>query len=63
VPEDYSAKPTRVEIVIETDDPNPDLLFILVAARAVKLVEQLRSHGVSAEIVKIDVDGRRHYSW
>ena len=56
-------EPTRVEIVIDTDDPNPDLLFIWVAARAVKMVEELRSKGVAAELVTIDVDGRRHYSW
>ncbi len=52
---------TRVEIVIETDDPNSDLLFIWVAARAVKMIEHLRSTGVSAEIVKIEIDGHRHY--
>ena len=56
-------QPTRVEIVIETDDPNPDLLFIFVAARAIKLIEHLRSTGVSAEIVKIEIDGHRHYAW
>ncbi len=54
-------QPTRVEIVIETDDPNSDLLFIWVAARAVKMIEHLRSTGVSAEIVKIEIDGHRHY--
>jgi hypothetical protein len=54
---------TRVEIVIETNDPNPDLLFIWVAARAVKMIEHLRSTGVSAEIVKIEIDGHRHYVW
>ncbi len=52
---------TRVEIVIETDDPNSDLLFIIVAARAVKMIEHLRSTGMSAEIVKIEIDGHRHY--
>ena len=56
-------QPTRIEIVIETDDPNPDLLFIFVAARAIKMIEHLRSTGVSAEIVKIEIDGRRHYVW
>ena len=56
-------QPTRVEIVIETDDPNPDLLFIFVAARAIKLIEHLRSSGVSAEIVKNEIDGHRHYVW
>jgi hypothetical protein len=60
---DGSREPTRVEIVIDTDDPNPDLLFIWVVARAVKMVEQLRSNGISAELVRIDVDGRRHYTW
>ena len=54
---------TRVEIVIETNDPNSDLLFIWVAARAVKMIEHLRSTGVSAEIVKIEIDGHRHYVW
>jgi hypothetical protein len=54
---------TRVEIVIDTDGPNPDLLFIFVAARAIKMIEQLRSTGVSAEIVKIEIDGHRHYTW
>ena len=39
-------QPTRIEIVIETDDPNPDLLFIFVAARAIKMIEHLRSSGV-----------------
>ncbi len=56
-------QPTRVEIVIETDDPNSDLLFIIVAARAVKMIEHLRSTGMSAEIVKIEIDGHRHYVW
>jgi len=50
---------TRVEIVIKTDDPNPDLLFVWVAARAIKMIEHLRSSGVSAEIVKIEIDGHR----
>jgi len=57
------SQPTRVEIVIETDDPNPDLLFIWAAARAIKMIEHLRSSGVSAEIVKIEIDGHRHYVW
>jgi hypothetical protein len=61
MPEDPQS--TRVEIVIETNDPNPDLLFIWVAARAVKMIEHLRSTGVSAEIVKIEIDGHRHYVW
>ena len=56
-------QPTRVEIVIETDDPNPDLLFIWAAARAVKMIEHLRSTGVSAEIVRIEIDGHRHDVW
>ncbi len=58
-----ASQPTRIEIVIETDDPNSDLLFIFVAARAVKMIEHLRSTGVSAEIVKIELDGHRHYVW
>jgi hypothetical protein len=58
-----ASEPTRIEIVIETDDPNSDLLLIFVAARAVKMIEHLRSSGVSAEIVKIEIDGHRHYVW
>jgi hypothetical protein len=58
-----ASEPTRIEIVIDTDDPNSDLLLIFVAARAIKMIEQLRSTGVSAEIVKIEIDGHRHYTW
>ena len=60
---DRPREPTRVEIVIDTDDANHDLLFIWVADRAVKLVKQLNSTGISAELVSIDVDGQHHYVW
>jgi hypothetical protein len=58
-----ASQPTRIEIVIETDGPNSDLLFIWAAARAIKMIEYLRSSGLSAEIVKIEIDGHRHYTW
>jgi hypothetical protein len=53
----------RVEIVLDVDDPNPDILFIWTAARAIKLVEQLRHDGLRADLISIDVDGVHHYSW
>jgi hypothetical protein len=52
----------RVEIVLDVD-PNPDILFIWTAARAIKLVEQLRRDGLRAELISVDVDGVHHYNW
>jgi hypothetical protein len=53
----------RVAIVLEIDDPNPDLLFIWAGIRAVELIEELWRHGICADIVSVDVDGDCHYSW
>lgn len=54
--------PTRVEIVIDTDS-NPGLLFIWAAARAMRMVEELRRSGIGAELVSLEIDGIRHYQW
>jgi hypothetical protein len=56
-------KPTRVEIVIDTYGPNPDLLFAWIAGRAVRMVKELRQIGVDSELVSLDTDGVRRYDW
>jgi hypothetical protein len=54
---------TRVAIVLDIDDNNPDLLFVWAGIRAVKLVQELSSHGLNADVVSIDIDGDTHNSW
>ena len=53
--------PTRLTIVLDVNDPNPDLLLIWTAARTVKLIDELWRNGINADIVSIDIDGNRHY--
>jgi hypothetical protein len=54
---------TRIEIVIEVDDKDAAPLFVWAAARAARLVEELASRAMSAELVRIDVTGDDHYAW
>lgn len=56
-------EPTRVTIILDVDDPNPDLLFIWAGLRAVKLVHELWNNGISADVVSLDIDGNCHYRW
>jgi len=58
---DDAALPTRAEIVIDAHDANPELLLIWLAARAVKLVEELRRSGIESEVVSLEIDGVRRY--
>lgn len=55
-------EPTRVTIILDVDDPNPDLIFIWAGLRSVRLVEELWNNGISADVVSLDVDGHCHYS-
>jgi hypothetical protein len=55
--------PIRIAIVLDVDDANPDLLFIWITARAVRLVEELRRKGINTDLVRIDMDGYPHLSW
>lgn len=55
--------PTRLTIVLDIDDPNPDLLFIWAGLRAAKLVQELWNNGIYADVVSLDIDGNRYYSW
>lgn len=55
--------PTRLTIILNVDDPNPDLLFIWAGLHAAKLVQELSNNGIHADVVSIDVDGNCHYSW
>jgi hypothetical protein len=55
--------PTRLTIILDVDDPNPDLLFIWAGLRALKFVEELSNNGIAADVVSLDVDGDCHYSW
>ena len=54
--------PTRLTIVLDVDDPNPDLLFIWAGLRAAKLVQELWNNGIYAGVVSLDVDGNCYYS-
>ncbi|MEW6477762.1 MAG: hypothetical protein AB1679_36415 [Actinomycetota bacterium] len=54
--------PTRLTIVLDVDDPNPDLLFIWAGLRAAKLVDELWNNGIHADVVSLDIDGNCHYS-
>jgi hypothetical protein len=53
--------PTRLTIVLDVNDPNPDLLLIWTAAHTAKLIDELWRNGINANIVSIDIDGNCHY--
>ncbi len=53
----------RVGIVLDVDGANADLLLIWAARCARGLADRLWVHGVLADVVCIDIDGRRHVSW
>ena len=55
--------PARLTIILDVDDPNPDLLFIWAGLRALKLVEELWNNGITADVVSLDVNGHCRYSW
>jgi hypothetical protein len=59
----HTTEATRVAIILDIDDTNPDLLFIWAGIRAVKLIDELWRHGITADVVSIDIDGNSHYSW
>lgn len=56
-------EPTRVTIILDVDDPNPDLLFIWAGLLALTLVDELCSNGINADVAALDVDGNCHYRW
>jgi hypothetical protein len=53
----------RVAIVLDVDDASPDLLFVCIAAGAVRLVEDLRQKGLDTDLVRIELDGHPELSW
>ena len=55
--------PTRVTIVLDTDDASPELVYLWAASRTIALVTALRAEGVCVYIVSIDVEGARSYRW
>lgn len=55
--------PVRLGIVLDVEDANADLVLMWAGRWAARLVEELQSHGVLADVVGIDVDGHRRFSW
>ncbi len=60
---DPTPEPIRVAIVLDIDDPYPELLLIWAGARSAEMVANLRHRGISADVVRIDIDGYPHLSW
>jgi hypothetical protein len=54
---------TRVTLVLDIND-NPEILFLWIAARAARLIDELAAnHNIRANLVSIDIDGQRNYHW
>lgn len=51
-------EPTRLTIILDIDEANPDLILIRAGHRAVKLIDELWHHGLNANIHSININGK-----